>query len=69
VDPAQRAKVRRVASVCTGAFLLAEAGLLEGRRATTHWAALDRLAQRFPSVRVERDPIFVRTATCSRRPA
>jgi transcriptional regulator GlxA family with amidase domain len=54
------ARTRRVASVCTGAFLLAEAGLLDGRRATTHWAAWDRLARRFPSVRVERDPIFVR---------
>jgi transcriptional regulator GlxA family with amidase domain len=53
-------RARRVASVCTGAFLLAEAGLLDGRRATTHWAACDQLRRRFPSVRVERDPIFVR---------
>lgn len=53
-------RARRVASVCTGAFLLAEAGLLEGRRATTHWAYCDELARRYPSIRVERDPIFVR---------
>jgi len=53
------AKARRVASVCTGAFLLAAAGLLNGRRAATHWMFCDRLAQRFPAVRVETDPIFV----------
>jgi len=53
-------RARRVASVCTGAFLLAEAGLLDGRRATTHWAMCDALQRRFPAVRVERDPIFVR---------
>jgi len=53
-------RARRVAAVCTGAFLLAEAGLLDGRRATTHWAACEALARRFPAVRVERDPIFVR---------
>jgi transcriptional regulator GlxA family with amidase domain len=51
---------RRVTSVCTGAFLLARAGLLDGRRATTHWAACDTLARMYPSVRVEPDPIFVR---------
>jgi transcriptional regulator GlxA family with amidase domain len=51
---------RRVTSVCTGAFLLAEAGLLDGRRATTHWASCDELASRHPAVDVERDPIFVR---------
>ena len=55
---AQRA--RRIASVCAGAFLLAEAGLLDGRRATTHWAVCDSLQRRFPRVHVERDPIFVR---------
>lgn len=54
------ARSRRVSSVCTGAFLLAAAGLLEGRRATTHWAACDELARRHPGVTVERDPIFVR---------
>ena len=51
---------RRVASVCTGAFLLARAGLLDGRRATTHWASCADLAARYPAVTVEPDPIFVR---------
>jgi transcriptional regulator GlxA family with amidase domain len=51
---------RRVASVCTGAFLLAAAGVLDGRRAATHWMACAKLAQRFPAVHVEPDPIFVR---------
>jgi transcriptional regulator GlxA family with amidase domain len=51
---------RRVASVCTGAFLLAAAGLLDGRRATTHWAAAAELALRHPLVGVDPEPIFVR---------
>ena len=51
---------RRHASVCTGAFLLAATGLLDGRRATTHWSHCAALARRFPAVRVEPDPIFVR---------
>ena len=51
--------VGRPASVCTGAFLLAAAGLLDGRRAATHWAECERLARRHPRVRVESDPIFV----------
>ncbi|HEX4157687.1 MAG TPA: helix-turn-helix domain-containing protein [Rhizomicrobium sp.] len=51
---------RRTASVCTGAFLLAASGLLDGRRAATHWAFCAELARRFPAVRVESDPIFVR---------
>jgi transcriptional regulator GlxA family with amidase domain len=50
---------RRVTSVCTGAFVLAQAGLLDGRRATTHWQWCDALAQMFPAVEVERDAIFV----------
>lgn len=57
---ARAAAARRVASVCTGAFLLAEAGLLDGRRATTHWAHCAALARRYPAIRVEPDPIFVR---------
>jgi transcriptional regulator GlxA family with amidase domain len=51
---------RRVASVCTGAFVLAAAGLLSGRRATTHWLACDGLAESYPDVAVEHDRIFVR---------
>jgi transcriptional regulator GlxA family with amidase domain len=51
---------RRVVSICTGAFLLAEAGLLDGRRATTHWSACAELAARFPHVTVEPDAIYVR---------
>src|SRR5437868_6843811 len=50
---------RRVASVCTGAFLLAATGLLDGRRAATHWSLCAELARSFPAVRVEPDPIFV----------
>jgi transcriptional regulator GlxA family with amidase domain len=50
---------RRIASVCTGAFLLAACGLLDGRRAATHWSVCAELARRFPAVRVEADPIFV----------
>jgi transcriptional regulator GlxA family with amidase domain len=53
-------RARRVASVCTGAFLLAATGLLDGRRAATHWSVCADLARRFPAVRVEPDPIFVR---------
>jgi transcriptional regulator GlxA family with amidase domain len=53
-------RARRVTSVCSGAFLLAEAGLLDGRRATTHWSRCDELAARYPSVTVEPDPIFTR---------
>ncbi|MFD1271240.1 GlxA family transcriptional regulator [Streptomyces kaempferi] len=49
----------RTASVCAGAFLLAEAGILEGRRAATHWRLADELAARYPRVRVEADPVFV----------
>jgi transcriptional regulator GlxA family with amidase domain len=51
---------RRTASVCTGAFLLAEAGILAGRRVTTHWQSCSRLQQRYPDIAVEPDPIYVR---------
>jgi transcriptional regulator GlxA family with amidase domain len=53
-------RIRRVGSVCTGAMLLARAGLLDGRRATTHWNWCQTLIKRAPRARVERDPIFVR---------
>ena len=52
-------KARRVASVCSGAFLLAKAGLLDGRRAATHWALCDTLRQTFPAVEVDADAIFI----------
>jgi transcriptional regulator GlxA family with amidase domain len=53
-------RTRRLASVCTGSFILAKAGLLDGRRATTHWRHARLLARAFPHVRVEPDAIFVR---------
>ena len=60
-DNAPRA--RRLASVCTGAFLLAEAGLLDGRRVTTHWAHCQDLAAQYPDITVDPDPIFIKDAT------
>ena len=56
---ARAGAARRTASVCTGAFLLAAAGLLDRRRAVTHWEYCDLLSRRHPAVTVERDPIFV----------
>jgi transcriptional regulator GlxA family with amidase domain len=53
---------RRVVTVCTGAFLAAEAGLLNGCRVTTHWAFAERLAREFPAVEVDPDPIFIRSS-------
>ncbi|RZL87494.1 MAG: helix-turn-helix domain-containing protein [Variovorax sp.] len=50
---------RRTASVCSGAFLLAAAGLLDHKRATTHWLMFDMMSERFPSVQIDRDAIFV----------
>jgi transcriptional regulator GlxA family with amidase domain len=58
VDAAGRS--RRVTSVCTGAFLLARAGLLDGRCATTHWAACAALQRAYPAIEVDAKPIFVR---------
>lgn len=57
---ARAASARRVASVCTGAFLLAAAGLLDRRRAVTHWEHCDALAKRYPAVKVDPNPIFVK---------
>jgi transcriptional regulator GlxA family with amidase domain len=56
------AHARRMVTVCTGAFLAAEAGLLDGQRVTTHWAFADRLADEFPAIDVDADPIFVRSS-------
>lgn len=54
------AAARRVCSVCTGAFLLAAAGLLDGKRATTHWDWALRLQQQYPQIKVDPEPIFIR---------
>jgi transcriptional regulator GlxA family with amidase domain len=53
-------RARRVASVCSGAYMLAQAGLLDGRRAATHWASVADLARRFPQVKVDPEAIYVR---------
>ncbi len=50
----------RVASICTGAFILAAAGQLRGKRATTHWRVADKLATRYPDIKVEPDAIYTR---------
>src|SRR5689334_1989240 len=55
-------RARRVASVCTGSFVLAAAGLLDGRQATTHWAACELLQARHPEIHVKHEPIFTRDA-------
>jgi transcriptional regulator GlxA family with amidase domain len=60
---AAAARARRTASVCSGAFILAAAGLLDGRRATTHWARAAEFARTYPQVRVEPDRIFIRDGT------
>jgi transcriptional regulator GlxA family with amidase domain len=53
-------QVRRIASVCSGAYILAEAGLLDGRRATTHWSRSADFARRYPRIRLEPDRIYVK---------
>src|SRR5207245_1992788 len=53
-------EVRRLGAVCVGSFLLAEAGLLNGRRATSHWKFGREFAARYPAVRVEHDPLWVK---------
>jgi transcriptional regulator GlxA family with amidase domain len=53
-------RARRVASVCSGAFILAAAGLLDGKRATTHWSRAEELARTYPRIHVEPDRIFIR---------
>lgn len=57
----QAGRVRRLASICTGAFLLAEAGLLDGRRATTHWGHCEAFVEAFPGVALEPDVLFVKS--------
>lgn len=52
-------RARRVGSICTGAFMLAATGVLDGKRATTHWAHFDEFADRFPSVEIDRDALFL----------
>ncbi len=59
----------RIASICSGAFTLAEAGLLDGRRATTHWVAADLFRAKFPAVHLDPDVLYVDEARCSRRRA
>ena len=61
IDFMQRAHgaCRRIASICTGAFVLAQAGILDGKRVTTHWIAARELKQRFPKVKMEEDRIFI----------
>lgn len=56
----QAPQVRRICSVCSGAFILAEAGLLNGKKATTHWSLCDRLATAYPDIAVDVAPIFVK---------
>ncbi len=57
---ARSPRVRRICSVCTGAFILAEAGLLDGRRAVTHWDARAQFKQKYPRVNLDLDPIYIK---------
>jgi len=54
------ARAKRIVSICTGTFFLAAGGLLDGKRATTHWRAVNVLAERYPKISVERDALYVR---------
>ena len=56
----QSKKIRRICSICAGAFLLAEAGVLDGKRATTHWNLCENMAKEYPNVHVEIAPLFVK---------
>jgi transcriptional regulator GlxA family with amidase domain len=60
----QSTRARRFGSICTGAFVLAKAGLLDGRRATTHWNWASELAQDHPRVAVDPDPIYIQDGSC-----
>ena len=57
---AAASRCRRVAAVCTGAFIAAAAGLLDGRRVTTHWAAAQELQDEYPALEVDPDPLYIR---------
>jgi transcriptional regulator GlxA family with amidase domain len=56
----QAKSCHRIGSICAGAFVLAEAGILNGKRATSHWMVCDKLARLYPEIKVEKDPIFVK---------
>ncbi|ANI89780.1 AraC family transcriptional regulator [Arachidicoccus ginsenosidimutans] len=56
----QSKKVRRICSMCAGAFILAEAGILNNKKAVTHWQLCDEMARKYPQIEVEKDPIFIR---------
>jgi transcriptional regulator GlxA family with amidase domain len=56
----RRTRARRIASICSGAYLLAAAGLLDGRRATTHWGSTDDFSRRYPKVKLDAERIFIR---------
>ena len=60
---------RRIASICTGALILAEAGLLDGRRATTHWHFARNMQRRYPKIAVEEDRIFTIDGPIGHQPA
>ena len=65
---AAAARGARTVSICTGAFVLAQAGLLDGRRATTHWAAADELGRHYPRVEVDAASLHLGDGRCSPRP-